>query len=53
MKEGVSFKTPYISKQERNRNLNIKKFETGLLNRLYYSEKYKFSPSNSKAIDIK
>ena len=53
MKEGVSYKTPYVSKQEINRNLKIKKLETGLLNRLYYSEKHKFSPVNSKDFDIK
>ena len=53
MREGVSTKTLYVSKQELRINQNIKKLEKGLLNRLYYSEQHKFSPKNSKVNTLK
>jgi hypothetical protein len=47
LKEGISAKTLYVSKGEYNKNMYIKKIEHGLADRLYNSEKHKFSPSKN------
>ena len=41
MKEGVSPKTSYLSKNEFNQNMFIKKLEKDLIRRLYHSEDHK------------
>ena len=42
LKEGTSLKTMYISKREFDQNLQLKKVEKGLKERLYYGEQHKF-----------
>ena len=41
MKEGISMKTLYVSKQEYEQNLSLKSLEKDLNRRLYYQSKQK------------